>query len=426
MGLFEIRSQSHFRPMPTFRSVLFWLHLTAGVVAGAIVLIMSVTGVVLTYEKQMLEWADRRAWSVPPPSGTAALSPETLLARVRDARPEAAPATLTLRADPAAPATVAFEGAGAVLVNPYTGDIIGPQPSGLRGFFRTVTNWHRYLAMEGPGRTTGKAITGAANLAFLFIVLSGMYLWLPRIWSRLQVRNVLWFRRGLQGKARDFNWHNVIGIWSAVPLAIVVAGAVPISYPWASNLVYRLVGEEPPRPPQAGPGGAQRGASAPRGGGGGGEGRGGAPDEKETPEAIHLEGIDAGYAEAVRRVPEWRALSIRIPHGAQPNITYTVDEGYGGQPHMRGTLTVARSGGAVERWESFADQTRGRRLRSWLRFAHTGEYYGLTGQTIAGVVSAGAVVLAWTGIALACRRFIAWIGRRRRATTDSQSARQAA
>jgi uncharacterized iron-regulated membrane protein len=247
--------------MTIFRSVLFWLHLTAGVFAGAIVLIMSVTGVVLTYEKQMLEWADRRAWSVPPPSGTAPLPPETLLARVRDARPEAAPATLTLRADRAAPATVAFEGAGAVLVNPYTGETLGAPPTALRVFFRTVTNWHRWLAMEGPGRPTGKAITGAANLAFLFIVLSGMYLWLPRIWSRLQVRNVLWFRRGLQGKARDFNWHNVIGIWSAVPLAIVVAGAVPISYPWASNLVYRLVGEEPPRPPQGGPGGPQPGAA---------------------------------------------------------------------------------------------------------------------------------------------------------------------
>ena len=185
--------------MTLFRTVLFWLHLTAGVFAGVVVLIMSATGVVLTYEKQMLESTDRRAWSAPPSAGLAPLSPETLLARVREAQPEAAPATLTLRADPAAPATVAFEGSGALLVNPYTGDIIGPPPAGLRAFFRTVTNWHRYLAMEGPGRPTGKAITGAANLAFLFIVLSGMYLWLPRIWSWLQFRNVLWFRRGLQG-----------------------------------------------------------------------------------------------------------------------------------------------------------------------------------------------------------------------------------
>ena len=48
-------------------------------------------------------------------------------------------------------------------------------------------------------------------------------------------------------KARDFNWHNVIGVWSAIPLFIVVLSAFPISFPWANALVYQMVGEEPPR-----------------------------------------------------------------------------------------------------------------------------------------------------------------------------------
>ncbi len=39
-----------------------------------------------------------------------------------------------------------------------------------------------------------------------------------------------------------------------------------------------------------------------------------------------------------------------------------------------------------------------------MRFAHTGEVLGLPGQTIAGVATAGSVVLVWTGIALALRR----------------------
>ena len=54
------------------------------------------------------------------------------------------------------------------------------------------------------------------------------------------------FNRKATGKARDFNWHNVIGVWSAVPLFIVVVSALPISFPWANALVYRAVGEEPP------------------------------------------------------------------------------------------------------------------------------------------------------------------------------------
>jgi uncharacterized iron-regulated membrane protein len=31
------------------RTALFWVHLTSGVVAGAVILVMSVTGVALTY-----------------------------------------------------------------------------------------------------------------------------------------------------------------------------------------------------------------------------------------------------------------------------------------------------------------------------------------------------------------------------------------
>jgi hypothetical protein len=37
------------------------------------------------------------------------------------------------------------------------------------------------------------------------------------------------------------------------------------------------------------------------------------------------------------------------------------------------------------------------------------------GQTVAGIASAGGVVLVWTGIALSLRRLVAWRHRRARA-----------
>ena len=375
--------------MRLFRSVVFWMHLVCGVVAGVVVLIMSITGVALTYEKQMLEWADRGAWTAPSLVGARHLPPETLLAKAAAAQPGLAPTGFTLRANAAAPATVTFQGNKSLLIDPYTGTVVGEPPAGLRNFFRTMTVWHRYLALEGTSRATGRAITGAANLGFLFIVLSGIYLWLPRVWSWLQFKNVLWFRRGLPAKARDFNWHNVIGFWSAVPLAVVVAGAVPISYPWASNLVYRLVGEAPPAPAQ-----------------------GARPAVPPRAESVPVDGLDAAYARAQERVPAWRTITVRLTGGPRAPFVFTVDEGYSGQPQKRDTLTVSRTG-EIEKSEKFSDLSAGRRLRSWLRFAHTGEIYGLTGQTIAGIVSAGGVVLVYTGIALAFRRFTAWLRRRR-------------
>ena len=49
--------------MKSFRTVLFWIHLAIGAAAGIVIFIMSVTGVALTYEKQLIEWADRTAWT---------------------------------------------------------------------------------------------------------------------------------------------------------------------------------------------------------------------------------------------------------------------------------------------------------------------------------------------------------------------------
>jgi uncharacterized iron-regulated membrane protein len=373
--------------MKTFRSVLFWIHLACGLAAGVVILIMSVTGVALTYEKQMLEWADRRAWTGAPAAVTLQLSPETLLAKVAEARPGTAPTGVTLRADAAAPATVLLEGNTSLLVDPYTGAIIGEPPAAIRSFFRTMTVWHRYIAMEGASRATGKLITGVANLGFLFLVISGLYLWFPRVWTWIQFRNVLWFRAGLAAKARDFNWHNTIGFWSAVPLALIVAGVVPISFSWGNSLVYRLAGETPPAP-------AAR------------------PAEQKTP-TYYSHGLDASWTAATAAVPSWRTVTSRLATSGDAPIVITVDEGYGGQPQKRRTLTFDRATASIAKDEAFGDLSAGRRARSWLRFAHTGEFYGLAGQTIAGLASLGGVFLVYTGVALALRRLTSWIQRRR-------------
>jgi uncharacterized iron-regulated membrane protein len=58
----------------TFRKILFWLHLCTVVAAGIVVLTMSVTGVLLMYEKQMTAWSDRKYRVTPTLSGSDALA----------------------------------------------------------------------------------------------------------------------------------------------------------------------------------------------------------------------------------------------------------------------------------------------------------------------------------------------------------------
>lgn len=83
-------------------------------------------------------------------------------------------------------------------------------------------------------------------------------------------------------------------------------------------------------------------------------------------------------------------------------------------PRRRREPVRREPAGRELRWEPFEAGTAGRRLRSILRFAHTGEVLGPVGQLVAGLVSLGTAFLVYTGIALALRRLWAWRRRRER------------
>lgn len=371
----------------TLRKTIFWIHLGVGVTAAVVILMMSVTGVILTYEMQLNEWARRGYRATPSEPEAKPLSADVLIERAASASPETQPSSIALRADPLAPAAVGFGRRQTLYVDRYTGEIRGDGDTGMRRFLRAVMYWHRWFAVSDDNRAIGRAITGAANLGFLFLVLSGFYLWWPRTWTRRSVRRVTWFRRGLRPRARDFNWHNVIGFWTAGPLLIIVFSGAMISYRWVGDLIHLAVGESPPTRGARSAAALAAGAPAP---------------PAEFKERVSYQSLlDRAAAES----PGWRRLTVRVPDANDAFLTVQVDRGSGRQPAKWTNLTFDRSSGVLAARASGQPDSRGQRIRFWLRFAHTGEVYGFVGQTIAGVASLGATVLVWTGLALTWRRF---------------------
>jgi uncharacterized iron-regulated membrane protein len=373
------------------RKILFWMHLVTGVTAAIIVFLMSVTGVALTYQRQLTELANRDYRSEAATEGARPLEIDALLASVREQKPDFEPSSVTVRDDAAEPALLGRGRRARLYVDRYTGEILGDGSGRTAAFLQTMVSWHRWLGQEGDGRDVGKAITGACNLGFLFLTLSGIYLWWPRNWSPRALRNAVWFRRGLPGKARDLNWHNVIGFWMFVPLVIVVASGVVISYGWASDLVVNLGGsEEPSSHASTGPASGAQILSVSYG-------------ESETPGApLSLDGV---LDVAASETPGWRSLTLELPESPTDPVSVSIDRSPGGQPALRSQLEIDRATGKIVARQGHADQSLGRRARSWMRFAHTGEVYGVVGQTIAGLASLGAAVLVYTGLALSWRRF---------------------
>ena len=95
--------------MKTFRKILFWCHLFCGVVAGIVILTMSITGVLLTYEKQFLFWADTRNYDISPAADGMRLSIEELVTKVRESQ-SGAPVAVTVRSDSDAPVALSVAG----------------------------------------------------------------------------------------------------------------------------------------------------------------------------------------------------------------------------------------------------------------------------------------------------------------------------
>ncbi|HEY0047879.1 MAG TPA: PepSY-associated TM helix domain-containing protein [Pyrinomonadaceae bacterium] len=378
--------------MKSFRKVLFWLHLTAGVATGIIIFIMCVTGVILTFEAQIKDYAESDVrYVAAPETGAQKLTPTELFTKLREAKPDAKPTGLTLKADRTASAAFALGREGALYMNPYSGEILGGDAKAVNNFFRSVTDWHRWLGASGENRAVGKAITGFSNAAFLVLALTGIYIWFPRRRAWRNFKAVMFFRRGLQGKARNFNWHNTIGFWSSLVLIILTVTGMVISYQWAGNLVYTLTGSEAPQ--QQAPPPTQN-----------------QPNRETNP--VIPANLDELWNRAAQQTEGWEFITLRVPTSAEAPVVFSIREGKELNPFAGSTATFNAQNGEITKWEPYSGNNAGRRLRSWMRFAHTGESFGIVGQTVAGLASLGGAFLVWTGLSLAWRRFRNWRARK--------------
>ena len=358
----------------TFRNVLFWIHLTAGTVAGLVILVMALTGALIAFEPQIVDFAERAVRNVTPPGpDVRRLSMKTIIAKAREAVPEIAPSGVTLRSEPTSSAAVAFGRGETVFVDPYTGDVLG-KGSKTHKFLNEIEDWHRWLG----SREIGRPITGVCNAAFLVLVVTGIYLWRPRRWNATTLKSMTLLKTGLRGKARDWNRHTVIGLWCAPILLLITLTGLIMSYQWANDLLYTLTGNTPSP--------AQQAASPTR------------------PPEPPLEKLDALWTRAEQQSPGWVAIILRFPLQPGRPVNVSIQEQSTWHPSPRSQLTLNPATAEMVKWEPFSEFNLGRKLRSWVRPIHTGAAGGILSQIIAGSSAVGGVMLVWTGLAMARRR----------------------
>lgn len=394
------------------RSLLFWVHLAIGVSASALILVMCVTGFLLGFERQSIAAIDGTV-TVSRISGATRLPLDSLLARHALARDDVA--TVVLRREPERPVTIRFRDRdrAAMQFDPWSGASLPSPPAGKgQAFFSALRRWHRWVGATGERwRARFRAATGAANLAFLFLIVSGLFLWWPRRWTRARLAATALPQLSAKGKARDFNWHHSFGLLAALPLALVVGSGVFISYQWPGRLLDRWLGSAAEQVA------ARQPVAAPRGRDAAPAANAASPEARVRADAGRTDagradaGLAAAIADAERRHPDWTQLTVTLPAPRDSVLRIAVAAGNTYRPDLRHTLTFDRGSAAFLGSTGYAQLSVSRRIRAWVRFGHTGEVFGIGGQLIATLVTAIGAVLVWTGLALTWRRFRQWRSR---------------
>jgi uncharacterized iron-regulated membrane protein len=214
--------------------------------------------------------------------------------------------------------------------------------------------------------------------------------------------------KGFKGKARDYNWHNVLGFWSLPVLTILAATAVVISFRWGHNLPFQAFGETPPEarnygmmrtPPAIVP-------TPPAG-----------TERKSLDEIVTL--VTAAY-------PDWQHLGLELPSPeqlAEPvpaplSLGVTIPDPMPSRAYI--PVEVDPFTGTILKATPFDTRSPGLQTRVWIRFLHTGGAFGFWGKVVATLATLASLVLVYTGFALTWRRWLR--SQRTQATSDGPSA----
>lgn len=243
----------------TWRKLFNDVHLWLGIASGLVLFVVCLTGTIYTFRDEVEELLHAEKFYVEVPEQAQVL-PTTQLVSQLERELQGKVVSMSIPEDKARTYTVSVaqqqpneggaqkEAGGkdrggdrpvTYYVNPYTGQTVGTPESASSEFFLTVMKMHRWLLIEGDA---GKIIVGVSTIIFIFLVLTGLVLWVPA-----KLKN---WKQGLKIKT-DANWkrvnhdlHNTLGFYSSLLLLVMAITGLCWSFEWYRDGLGKIMGAE--------------------------------------------------------------------------------------------------------------------------------------------------------------------------------------
>ncbi|MGO3161904.1 PepSY domain-containing protein [Sphingobacterium sp. JB170] len=132
---------------------------------------------------------------------------------------------------------------GYLHMDPHTGKILYNyvfQESATHRFFEFIRSGHRFLWLP---RQIGSPIVGAGCLVFLIVMVTGIFWWYPRKWTkstRAKSFRIMW---SASWKRVNIDLHNVLGFYAFIFAFVLTYTGIYYSFQWYREMHHSFVGE---------------------------------------------------------------------------------------------------------------------------------------------------------------------------------------
>lgn len=395
-----------------FRNIHLWLSIPFGI----LITLICFSGAALVFEKEVMELCHRDLYFVKKVEA-APLPMEQLMTKVAATLPDSVSVTgVNVSSDPerAYQVTLSKPRRASMYVDQYTGEVTGKYERAP--FFNFMFRMHRWLLdsmKQDGGIFWGKMIVGTSTLMFVFVLISGVFVWWPR--TRKALKNSLKIVANKGWRRFWYDLHVAGGMYTLVFLLAMALTGLTWSFQWYRTGFYKTFGVEVQ--PSMGHGNATANATA-KGGKSGGkpegrEGRGersGNRGERSEGEGGRSEGRGTH-----RRSPyaHWEQVYEQL---AQANPGYkqiSVSDGSAsvafnrfGNQRATDRYKFNPRNGEITETTLYKDLENSGKIRGWIYSVHVGSWGGMLTRILTFIAALIGASLPLTGYYLWIRKKI--------------------
>ena len=385
-----------------FRKIHLWLSVPTGI----IITLVCFSGAMLVFEKEMTEAVKPELYFVKEAKGEP-IPMQELMEKVEETLPDSVSISgVTVFADSTRTYQVSLSKPrrASIYVNQYTGEVTGR--SERLPFFDTMFHLHRWLLGSSSG--VGKLLTGICTLVLVFILITGILMWLTNRHKPLKASLAIHVTKGWGRFWHDL--HVAGGIYATIFLLAMALTGLTWSFSWYRTGFYACFGVE-----SSERGGAHGGGASKEGQRGGDTIRSG---ERQQGEGRHGGGEGHGYHDGGdfgfhRRSPyrHWddvlKEVALKNPGYQQITLKAEAAEVVPeGRLSMRATdkYSYDRRRGEITDIKLYSSEGKDTKVRSGVYMVHTGSWGGIITRILNFLAALIGATLPLTGYWLWIRR----------------------